>query len=189
MTDQAQKQTSDWVGDIVALEAHIEEAMDKQLQIEAPDAEINQTIKYLHDTVRDSKHRAEQYLQTVGGPRNKNLVERGAEILGVAAGIIDKLRHDTASKALRDDYTAYNHLAISYTMLYTTALAEDDQATASFAEQGLRTYASLVQKLNEVMPKAVLGDLKANANMPVAHEEIVRKAQATIDGTWKATSH
>src|SRR5690606_25725665 len=57
------------------------------------------------------------------------------------AGIIDKLRHDTAAKAIRDDYTAFNHVAIAYTMLHTTAMALHDNQTMSFAEEGLRTYA------------------------------------------------
>lgn len=187
--EKAIKQVSDWVGDVMALEAHVEEAMDRQLQIEGHSAETRQIFQHFHDTVRDSKRRAEAHVETMNAPKTKGLVEKGAELLGTAAGIIGKLRHDTASKAIRDDYTAFNHLAVSYTMLYTTALAVDDDATASFAEQGLRTYAALVQMVNEVISKVVLDDLISNSDIAVDNVAIVDKARATIDGIWKETSN
>lgn len=186
--DKALKQVSDWTGDVMALEAHVEEAMDHQLKIETSDPEVKQVFRLFHDTVRDSKRRAESYVETMDTPPSKGVISKGAELLGSAAGIINKLRHDTASKAIRDDYTAFNHLAISYTMLYTTALAVEDSATASFAEEGLRTYAGLVQKVNEVISKAVLNDLKDNSDFPVDNEMIVSTARDTIDGVWKETA-
>lgn len=186
--DRARTEIGDWVKDIVALEAHVEEALDRQVQLEPADPHVKQTIQTFHDTVRESKYRAENHLETLNVPPSKGLVERGAELLGMAAGIIDKLRHDTVSKAMRDDYTAFNHLAISYTMLYTTALAAGDQPTASFAEQGLRTYAGLVQQVNDVISKAVLGDLKANTDMPVRNEEVASQVRHVVDEVWKSTS-
>lgn len=185
---QSHHQVADWIKDVVSLEAHIEEAMDRQLTIQAPSAEVNEAIQHFHDSVRDSKRRAERYSEQYGKPGSEGIVEKGAELLGTAAGLIDKMRKDSAAKSMRDDYTAFNLAAISYTMLHTTALAVDDSATASFAEQGLRTYASLVQKVNEVIPVAVLDDLKSNSDMPVDNTRIVEQCRQTIDSVWKATS-
>ena len=117
---------TDWVGDIVALETHVEEAMDGQLKLELPDPGMAIAIQHFHDAVRDSKQRAEAYQGQYGSEPGNPIIKAGSNLLGKAAGMIDNMREDGFAKALRDDYTAYNLLAISYTMLHTTAMAFED---------------------------------------------------------------
>jgi ferritin-like metal-binding protein YciE len=179
---------ADWVGDIVALESHVEEAMDHQLEIKTPNETLKQTIQTFHDTIKASKERAVAYQEQYGSTPASGVLKTGAELLGKAAGLIDKMRKDTVAKALRDDYTAYNHVAIAYTMLHTTAMALGDTATEAFAEQGLRTYAGMIQEINSVMPLAVVEDLKANGDVPSVDISIVDQCRSTIDGIWKATN-
>lgn len=179
---------SDWLGDIVALESHIEEAMDHQLKLDAPNDSLKQAIQQFHNTVRDSKKRAVDYQKQYGSEPGNPVIKAGSEVLGKAAGIIDQMRNDSVSKALRDDYTAYNHVAIAYTMLHTTAMALEDSATQQFAEQGLRTYAGMVQDLNNVIPEAVLMDLKENDEVPVMDTSILNRCRETIDSIWKSTN-
>lgn len=179
---------ADWVGDIVALESHVEEAMDHQLEIETSNESLKQTIQTFHDTIKASKERAVAYQEQYGSTPASGVLKSGAELLGKAAGLIDKMRKDTVAKALRDDYTAYNHVAIAYTMLHTTAMALGDSATEAFAEQGLRTYAGMIQEINSVMPQAVVEDLKANGDVPSIDTSIVEQCRSTIDGIWKATN-
>lgn len=185
---QVNKTISDWVGDIVALESHVEEAMDHQLKLDSPSESVKQSIQKFHDTVRSSKQRAIAYQQQYGSTPGNPVAKIGSELLGKAAGVIDKIRNDSVSKALRDDYTAYNHVAIAYTMLHTTAMALGDTATEQFAEEGLRTYAGLVQELNHVIPEAVLLDLKQNDEVPAVDPTIVDRCRATIDRVWKSTA-
>ena len=184
---QIQQEISDWLGDIVALEGHVEEAMDQQLKLEGS-PELTSAIQRFHDTVRDSKHRAEAFQKEYGSTAGNPVIKKGSELLGKAAGMIDKMRHDSISKALRDDYTAYNHVAIAYTMLHTTAMALSDGATMRFAEEGLRTYARLVQDLNHTIPAAVVYDLKTGEHAPVIDPGVVEQCRRTIDGIWKSTS-
>lgn len=179
---------ADWVGDIVALESHVEEAMDHQLQIKSSNESLKQTIQTFHDTIKASKERAVAYQEQYGSTPASGVLKSGAELLGKAAGLIDKMRKDTIAKALRDDYTAYNHVAIAYTMLHTTAMALGDSATEAFAEQGLRTYAGMIQEINNVMPQAVVEDLKANGDVPSIDASIVDQCRSTIDGIWKSTN-
>jgi ferritin-like metal-binding protein YciE len=179
---------ADWVGDIVALESHVEEAMDHQLEIDTPNETLKSTIQTFHDTIKASKERAVAYQEQYGSTPASGVLKTGAELLGKAAGLIDKMRKDTVAKALRDDYTAYNHVAIAYTMLHTTAMALGDSATEAFAEQGLRTYAGMIQEINSVMPLAVVEDLKANGDVPSVDTSIVDGCRATIDSIWKATN-
>lgn len=178
---------SDWVGDVVALETHIEEAMDGQLKLEGTPS-LTATIKHFHDTVRASKQRAVNFQNDYGTEAGNPIIKTGASLLGKAAGLIDKVRDDSISKAIRDDYTAYNHAAIAYTMLHTTAMAFEDKAAQEFAEAGLRTYAKLVQEVNHVMPEAVIYNLEQGDHAPVIKPNVVQDCRAVIDSAWKETS-
>lgn len=184
---QVHSEISDWLGDIVALETHVEEAMDAQLKLDG-DPTIASDIQRLHDTVRDSKQRAVAFQQDYGSTAGNPVIKAGSNLTGKVAGLIDKLRNDSVSKALRDDYTAYNHVAIAYTMLYTAALAFADDETSAFAKAGLTTYASLVQDLNHLIPQALLQDLASGDHAPVIAPDVLEKARQTIDGVWKATN-
>ena len=192
MTDtgkQSNSYISDWLGDVVALESHVEEALDRQLQLKADDPSLSAAIQRFHDTVRDSKRRAQQYQEQYGSTAGNPIVKAGSNLLGKAAGMIDKIRNDSVSKAIRDDYTAFNHVAIAYTMLHTTAMALNDQQTQSFAEQGLRTYASLVQEVNHIIPEAVVHDLKQNEDAPTINPSVVQECRSTIASVWRSPSH
>jgi ferritin-like metal-binding protein YciE len=178
---------SDWLGDIVALEGHVEEAMDRQLSLKSDNASLSAAIQRFHDSIRDSKQRAVAYQEQYGSTAGNPIIKAGTNLLGKAAGMIDKMRSDSVSKALRDDYTAYNHVAIAYTMLHTTAMALGDDATTQFAEQGLRTYASMVQELNHLIPEAVVQDLRHEEGAQVVNENVVESCRSVIDGIWKST--
>jgi len=183
---QIHQEISDWLGDIVALESHVEEAMDGQLKLDGS-PELTGAIQRFHDTVRDSKHRAEAYQNQYGSTAGNPVIKKGSELLGKAAGLVDKLRKDSVSKALRDDSTAYNHLATAYAMLHTTAMAFNDSESVTFAEEGLRTYARLVQDLNHMMPAAIVYDLTVGDHAPVIDAGVVDQCRATVYGIWKST--
>jgi hypothetical protein len=180
---------ADWVGDIVALETHVEEAMDRQLKLEFPDPAMATAIQRFHDAVRDSKHRSEAYQGQYGSEPGNPIIKAGSSLLGKAAGMIDNMREDGVAKSLRDDYTAYSLLAMSYTMLHTTAMALEDPATQTFAEQGLRTYASLVQDVSYLMPEAVLADLKDNPDHPIQDTNVVAESRRLIEHIWQSTTN
>jgi ferritin-like metal-binding protein YciE len=163
-TDARSAVLSDWVGDIVSVESHIEEALDHQLKIEGKPA----IIQHVHDTVRDSKHRAEAFRdKQYSNARGQSVTQKATEILGKAAGLIDKVRKDTSSKALRDDYVALNLALVSYSMLHTTAIALENEEVAQFAAQGLKTYQNLVVEVNKALPDVVVKDLIANGEVDV----------------------
>ena len=189
LSEQGQKVIADWVGDVVALESHIEEAMDRQLQLKSDNAELTAAIQRFHDTVRDSKNRAEEYQKQIGSTAGNPVIKVGSNLLGKAAGIIDKVRQDSISKALRDDYTAYNLAAISYSMLHTTAMALGDARTQQFAGEGLRTYASLVQDVNRVIPLSVAVELQENGDIPSVDASVIDNCRAFIDSAWKSTAN
>lgn len=191
MTDRTEKNKEaivDWAGDIVALVGHIEEALDHQLKLESKSPAVSGLIQDLHDSMRDDKKRAIAFQESVGSTAGNPVIKAGSELLGKAAGIIDRVRDDSVSKALRDDYTSINHLAIAYSMFHTTAMALKHDEAKAFAEEGLRTCARLVQKINHVIPEAVVQDLVDNDQVEVMDSTVVEECRAEIDRIWKETN-
>lgn len=189
-TNQATHQViADWIGDVVALESHVEEALDHQLKLKSDSPKLTSTIQRFHDTVRDSKKRAEAYQKEYGSTSGNPVIQKGSELLGKAAGLIDQARNDSVAKAIRDDFTAFNHVAMAYTMLHATAMAYDDSATEAFAGQGLKTYAAMVQDINQVISEAVVLDLQNNEEDPAPNTAIADQCRSFINQAWKSTTN
>jgi len=161
--------------------------MDRQLSLGSDDSDVAVAFKQFHDTIRDSKRRAVSYQEAYGSTAGNPLIKIGSNLLGKAAGMIDKMRNNSASKALRDDYTAYKHVAISYTMLYATALGMGDDETRTIAQQGITTYAGMVQEINQLIAKAVLADAQANDKESSVDQSVESWVRSTINETWKTT--
>ncbi|MEA2581927.1 MAG: hypothetical protein QOF33_12 [Thermomicrobiales bacterium] len=186
LDDKSKKTLSDYIGDMVALEEHIEAALDRQLGQVKDDAIALEAVRGFHDMVkrqRDAmKQLQEQYGSTAGSP----IKQAGSALLGMAAGIIDMIRTEGNSKALRDDYTAFNLAAIGYTMLHTTSVALGDPRVAGIAEQHLRGYAEAVQRINHIIPDVVVSELaKDDHKIQAAAADETR---AMVDRVWKATA-
>jgi ferritin-like metal-binding protein YciE len=191
MTDSTRtthKVISDWTGDIVALVGHVEEALDHQLKLKSDNPTLTATIQRFHDSVRADKQRAEAYQQEYGSTAGNPVIKKGAELLGKAAGLIDQARRDSVAKALRDDFTAFNHVAMAYTMLHATAMAYNDTATEAFAGEGLKTWARMVQEINQVISEAVVDDLANNAEDPAPNTGIADSCRAFINEAWASQS-
>jgi len=158
--EKHRKTIADYVGDMAALESHIEEALDRQLNEVKDDPIAQVAVQEFHDTVkahRDTlKAMEEETGKTIGTP----IKEAGSALLGKAAGIIDLVRTEGISKSLRDDYAAFSLAAISYSMLHTTASALGDQRVASLAEKHLQDHARALMRINEIMPGVVIRELQ-----------------------------
>ena len=187
LDDKAKKTIGDYVGDMVALESHIEEALDRQLQVTKDMPVAHQAVQRFHDSVKTSRDTMKQYQTEVGTTAPKPIVQAGAALLGMAAGIIDKIRTEGVSKSLRDDYTAFNHAAIGYTLLHATALSLGDQRTAQLAERGIATYASMVQEINHLIADVVLEELRKD-NHQIANPQAAQQNRSVVDRVWKQTA-
>jgi ferritin-like metal-binding protein YciE len=157
---QKHEQTiADYVGDMVALESHIEEALDRQLTEVRDDPEASAAVRGFHDTVRQHRDTLIALQEDIGSTPGNPIKAAGAALLGKAAGVIDLVRTEGISKSLRDDYAAFSLAAISYSMLYTTALGLGNQRVASLAERHLTDYAQAIERINEIMPSVVEREL------------------------------
>jgi ferritin-like metal-binding protein YciE len=174
---------ADYVGDMVALESHIEEALDRQLAEAKDDPVALAAVQQFHDMVKSHRDTLrgmeEQTGKTVGSP----IKEAGAALIGKAAGVINLLRTEGISKALRDDYAAFSLAAISYSMLHTTATSLGDTRVATQAERYLDDYANALMKINEIMPEVVVRELQKDGHQ--AETSAVEATRKMVSRAWQ----
>jgi len=166
--DKNKKTLADWIGDMVALESHIEEALDKQLKQVADDAEAMVSVREFHDFVKTSRDEIRALLEEYKTANANPIKELGSALLGKAAGLIDLVRTEGNSKSLRDDYTAFSLAAIGYTMLHTTAVALQDQRVADMAEAHLKNYTKAIIQISQVISDVVVNELEKDGHKVAA---------------------
>ena len=176
-----------YVTDMKAVETHIHDAVARQL-------ESDDTKKY-PDAVRvltSLKTTLERHAtalgayneQTDGGGIKEAVKEAIGSALGVAAGLYDQVREDKVSRMIRDAYTATSLAAISYHMLYTTALGLKSDAVASMALTNLKDLTPILVDLSKVVCTVVADELDDNDKVYTASvaEQAVRDTQTAWSG-------
>src|SRR5688500_1277805 len=83
---------ADYVGDMAALESHIEEALDRQLIEVKDDSVALAAVRGFHDMVKRHRDTLKAMEQETGKTIGSPIKEAGAALIGKAAGIIDLLR-------------------------------------------------------------------------------------------------
>ena len=84
-----EKSIADYVGDMVALESHIEEALDRQLNEVEDDPEAAAAVRRFHDTVKQHRDTLIALQEDLGSTPGNPIKAAGAALLGKAAGVID----------------------------------------------------------------------------------------------------
>jgi len=186
LDDKSKSTLSEYISDVVTLENHIEEALDRQLNQVKDDPVALEAVQGFHDLVKRQRDAIRALREEYGGTAGSPIKEAGASLLGKAAGVVDMIRTEGNSKALRDDYTAFNLAAVSYTMLHTTATALGDQRVANLAQDHLRGYAGAVQQINHIIPDVVVAELaKDDHKVQAGAADLTRQM---VDRVWKDTA-
>ena len=185
--EQNQKTIADYVGDMNAVESHIEEALDRQLDMFDDQPKVAAAMQEFHDMVKAQRDHVQSVLDSLPKESSTNAVKDfGSGLLGKAAGMLDKIRTESQSKAVRDDYVAFNLAAVSYAMLYTTADALGNKQVADMSEKHLRGYAGAIQKINHLVPEIVVHELIKDGHG--ADTDAAAKARQVIEKAWQQTS-
>lgn len=171
-----------YIGDMLALEEHIEKALKGQLTDLKDYPDVVTELRQVHRQVEH--HIAD--LRTLSGRRNAagvaEAVKRaGSAVAGAAAGLIDLLRSEGLPKNLRDDYTAFNLANIGYLMLHTTALALGDQEVADLGRQHFRDYAEAILRFDTLVPASVVRYLQQEG-LPA--NDVVAQVGKTVKEAW-----
>ena len=181
---------NDYVTDMSAVEGHILAAVERQLASDAtanyPDAVS--ALTSLKTALKKHVDSLEAYnAKTEGGGVKEAIKEAVTGALGVAAGFYDQIRQtDKVSRMVRDSYTATSLAAVSYHMLYTSALALKADDLAALALRNLEDLTGLIGRLSEVVCTVVAAELGAEDKAIDASvgQEAVRKTQET----WSAAA-
>lgn len=171
-----------YLSDMVAVEAHIYQAIDKQAKETKGQADISPKLSEIRSTLESHVNALRSRLEALGGHPANPIKEAGATVLGLAAGLIDKLRAEEVSKDLRDDYTALSLANVSYVMLITTALSVNDNETADLASSNLKDNARIIMDLGSIIPYAVVRDLSDDAKL---NTKAASEARERYSDAWK----
>jgi hypothetical protein len=190
MADKTQEKRSDtlqkYVSDMVALEDHIANAVKQQTgddSFKKHDAKVIQIVHKIEAANKTHHDVLKHHLEMIGGDSGHGLKEMATDALGTIAGLYDKVRTQTVSKMLRDDYTALSLASMGYTMLHTTGLALRDQTTADLALRNLNHYTDIIMELAELIPQAVVDDLRDEVGM--VNEAAAQEARRNTQRTWQ----
>jgi ferritin-like metal-binding protein YciE len=178
-----------YVSDMIAVEDHISNAVKRQTEHEEVykhHPQASQIINQVAQMTEQHSEHLKQHLDTIGGDSAKGIKEVATSALGVVAGLYDKIRTESVSKMLRDDYTALNLAAVSYTMLHTTGLALRDQVTADLALRHLKHYTEIIMQINQIIPNVVVEDLRDD--VPMINEASVQQAMQNTQDAWRPSS-
>lgn len=175
-----------YVADMVAVEKHILEAVERQRNDDDikqfPDA--LQLVGRVESTLKSHVQALDSHLQGYTGGGAAGAVKQAVTgVLGAIAGVYDKVRKDTASRALRDDYTALSLASISYGMLHTTALGLSQGTVAELAKSHLGEINSLIMELGLTLPRVVLKELSFEGY--TVDTTAADRAVKNLEETWR----
>ncbi|MBV9027655.1 MAG: DUF892 family protein, partial [Candidatus Eremiobacteraeota bacterium] len=174
-----------YVSDMLSLERHVAapfatQAQDDEFRYGAA-ASLVQRVKSLSD---GHVQALEECLERLGGHAASPSKEAVAQVAGMVAGAIDKMRKTKVSKALRDDYTALALCTAGYTMLQTTALALSNEEVADLAQRHLEDYARCVMEIGEALPEIVVEELR-DIGLSV-DPSMAEPARRAAEEAWRA---
>ena len=181
-----------YLTDVLALEQHIEVAISAQVKDLKDEPQVLvMALEAIHVTVQ---HHIESLKEIIGardaGAANSiaEAVKRAASVLaGAGAAAVDLVRNEKLPKDLRDDYTAFSLATVSYVMLLSSAMSLNDQPVAELAERHLKHYTKVVMKLNNILPSAVIAELREEG-LPAREEQLPAIAR-TLKGVWSDPYH
>ena len=169
--------------DMAAVETHIRDAVERQIASDDTKRYPTalKTLTALHGTLDRHVSSLEAYnAGTEGGGLKEAAKEALGAALGVAAGVYDQLRQqDKVSRMVRDTYTATSLAAVSYHMLYTTALALKDERLASLALSNLKDLTAAIGELSKDVCTVVAAELTDEDKTldPTVADEAIRATQ------------
>jgi hypothetical protein len=163
--DAIQKQVSD----MLAVEEHILEAVERQRGDDAlrNNFDANKVVIEIERVLKQHVGALNTLIDEYGG-RGQSAVKKAiTELLGVAAGLYDKVREQKVSRMLRDDYTALSLAVMSYTAFHTFGLAVKEDRIADLALNHLKDLTPILVEISKVLPMVVAAELAAEYDFPV----------------------
>ena len=188
VTENNLKSLRTYVSDMLSLEKHIGQPLDKQHKDDDmqkfPEAlSLVARIKGINDA-----HIAAltSHLEALGGHAASPVKESVAAVAGLFAAAIDAARKTKVTKSLRDDSTALSLATVSYELLHATALSMRDRQTADLAKRFLKDYASCIIAISQSIPTVVVNELVIDGED--VDTTVDWKAKENVAQAWQSAS-
>lgn len=177
-----------YLTDLLALERHILEAVERQRGAENVRAhpEVNEVVIRIDRMLKAHLAELESAATALGGGKSSVVKKAIGGAMGVAAGLYDKVRSHELSRMLRDDYTALNLAAISYTMMHTMALAVNEENVALLAKRHLEQIPPITDAIRDVIPHVVAEEIAHQDGFSVV-SNAGHVAAENLAGIWSET--
>jgi hypothetical protein len=173
-----------YINDMLALEGNIAQAIERQ-HADHRVAHHPDVQRLLRSVISGSVARRDTLAQNAGEMVSDvvaTIKDAIASAAGTLAGFYDQVREHALSKMLRDDVTALTMAATSYGMLYTTALAFEDNTIAETALRHLNELPPQIMEIASLIPGVVVEELAKDD--PRVNMESAGFAAEAIDQAW-----
>ena len=161
MSERLSEDVQRHLSDMLAVDGHILEAIERQRQDERvrEHVDTNRVLIEIERVLGEHVRALESLADTYGAKGQSTLKRAVTEALGFVAGLYDKMRDHTLSRMLRDDYAAISLAAMSYTALHAFGLAVREQRIADLALRHLHDYTGILIEISRVLPEVVVEEV------------------------------
>src|SRR3954464_14594888 len=87
LSGKKQEIITKYLADMIGLEGHIYQAIDKQVKETQDEPDVNPILRDIRDTLDQHVNTLQKRLDALGGKATSPVKEAGASFLGVAAGL------------------------------------------------------------------------------------------------------
>lgn len=170
------------LNDMIALNTKVLSDVRRQLDsFEIEDVPmVRETLEEVDRTIDAHLVRLEAEHEALGGEGGSAMKAIAGGVMGATSGMVERFRSEPVSRMYRDDYASLSLVAISYTMLHTTALTLGNTSLADTAQLCLEQTTPLVVRINDEMPHVVVAELEKEGlpTQPEAAPEAEQDTQA-----------
>lgn len=177
-----------YLGDLIAVYRHCCEAIERQTTAACvvEDPGIADVLRRTHAVLFTHLDALEVRLKDLEG--RAVLREALTTVTGFLAGLYDRIRSETLSRLLRDDFAALHFTYACQTMMITTAHACGDPLTAQLVARQQEDLPELMLKISDLLPVAVVSDLRKN-NVSIVSADAANFAIESTRKAWGQTAH
>lgn len=174
-----------YLGDLTAVYRHCCEVIERQTTASCvtEDPGIADALRRTHAVLSTHQGALEARLKDLEG--RAALREALTTVTGFLAGLYDKIRSETLSRMLRDNFAALHFMYACQTMMIATAQACGDPLTAQLVSRQQEDLPGLILKMSDLLPVAVVSDLRRN-NVSIVN---ANAATIALESNRKAWGH
>lgn len=172
--------------DMLAIEQHILDAVRRQRDEDKmrSNVDANNVTAEIERVLSNHVSALEDLAERYGAEGQSTAKEALTKLLGVAAGLYDKVRGDQPiSRDLRDNYTALSLAAMGYTAYHTFGLAVGEEKIATIAQKHLKDLTPLMVEISKVLPEVVVRETNEDSDFAV-DTSVGSRAVSNTQAAW-----